>query len=542
MTRAVYPDFAGSEIYKSTDEGASWKWSGAGLPILHHSEAQALALDPAQPGTLYTARGRQVFRSTDGADHWGAVGATGLPNDVQETCLLAVIAGNPSSVFLAYGPNLVRSDNAGESWVPVLTAAANIRTLFAPPAASKTLYVGTEADGGNLVSMDGGETFTAMRGIGEISAFAAPISGSPGLLFAASEGMIYSSEDGGLLWRPRSEIGRQVNALASVPGSSQVLYAAHDHGISVSRDGGETWRAASSGLAKEYSAGDDGLVYPEQILTLAADPVHPGRIYAGADWSGVYSSDSGRQWTRGAQRGLLSGVAHFLKIHPRVPRVMYLGRPDNVDILWRSEDGGATWAQRSDVSRGFNIIELVLDPFDPALVYAISNGLYRSLDGGGTWRALGSGSGPIRSVAVTGRRTLVALTTGGIVRSTDGGMSWVPVFGGSQNLSYGELRGDPADPKTVYLRPTSPPATSRPRFCSGARTGALPGAAFSRDPSSRLPPPAARGRSTRRSVPLCSAPPTTARTGMSWVRRRRPPSTAHSWSTRRIRCLSWSAP
>ncbi len=479
LTRPGYSDFAGSEIYKSADEGTSWTGSGTGLPILHHAEPQALALDPGRPGTLYTARGRLVFRSDDGAGHWQAAGATGLPDDLHETCLLAVAAGGPSAIFLAYGPRLVRSTDAGGSWSPVLEAAADIRTLFVQPSAPHTLYVGTAGDGGNLVSTDGGETFHPMSGLGEITAFAAPISGPPGLLYAASAGMIYSSEDSGLLWRQRGQIGRPVNALAVGAGSAMVLYAAHDHGLSVSRDGGETWRASPAGFPQQYSAGDDGLVYPEQVLALAVDPARPGRVYAGADDSGVYSSsDSGRQWTSGAQRGLLSGVAHFLKIHPKVPRVMYLGKRDSVDILWRTTDGGQTWTRRSDISRGFNIIELALNPFDANVVYAVGSGLFRSLDGGVTWSRVGTS--PFRSVVVTGRRTLVALADSGIVRTADGGIHWEPVFRGSSGAadrSYGELRGDPGDLKTVYALVYEGPGDPRTEVLFRSKDG---GATWSR--------------------------------------------------------------
>jgi photosystem II stability/assembly factor-like uncharacterized protein len=475
LTRPVYSDYAGSEIYKSTDGGASWNRSGAGLPILHHAEPQALALDPARPGTLYTARGRQVFRSDDGAGHWQAAGATGLPDDLQETCLLAVAAGDPSALFLAYGPHLVRSTDAGVSWTPVLEAAADIRTLFVQPSAPHTLYVSTAGDGGNLISTDGGETFHPMSGLGEITAFAAPVSGPPGLLYAASEGMIYSSEDGGLLWRQRGGIGRPVNAMAVDGGAGRVLYVAHNHGVWISRDGGETWRVASTGFPQQYLGGDVGLSYPEQVLALAVDPARPGKVYAGAYDSGVYSTtDLGRHWTSGAQRGLLSGVAHFLKIHPKVPRVMYLGRPDSVDILWRTTDGGQTWTRRSDDSRGFNILELVLNPFDTNVVYAIGNGLFRSLDGGVTWSRLGTS--PIRSVVVTGRRTLVALADSGIVRTTDDGLHWEPVSLGSSgaaNLSYGALRGDPGDLKTVYALVDEGPGDPRTQVLFRSKDGGV---------------------------------------------------------------------
>src|SRR3954452_15907170 len=57
-------------IYRSDDGGHAWAWSGAGLG---RGAIQALAADPANPGTFYAIATTQAFRSADGGRHWVAI-------------------------------------------------------------------------------------------------------------------------------------------------------------------------------------------------------------------------------------------------------------------------------------------------------------------------------------------------------------------------------------------------------------------------------------------------------------------------------------
>lgn len=101
---------------------------------------------------------------------------------------------------------------------------------------------------------------------------------------------------------------------------------------------------------------------------------------------------------------------------------------------------------------GGPILELELDPADPAIVYAGTfGGVFRSEDHGATWTAASSG---LAGAAVSEIEadpdtpgTLYALTDGGIQKSLDRGLSWQPP---TLSRFADGLALDPTDPRTLY--------------------------------------------------------------------------------------------
>jgi photosystem II stability/assembly factor-like uncharacterized protein len=437
------------EVYKSTDGAATWKWSSAGLPSLA-IKAQALALDPVHPGTLYTSIGPNLFRSTDGAAHWVAVDVGWIVTDVFQHSTLAVVPGHPSVLFFTYGPHVTRSLDGGTTWTPIFDAPQEIQALLVEPAPA-TLLLGTAEGGDTWRSTDLGGSFTRVEGLQEVTAFAA--STVPGLLYAASSGKVDTSTDGGALWSPRGEVGL-VNALAVDPTSPNTVFAAQNAGISVSRDGGVTWRAARGFFPDPAS-----VFYPSSVRALAADPARPGELSAGIVYRGVYrSTNSGRQWKAETQRGLNAFFTAGPLIHPKVPGTVYM---TGGDVLWRSTDSGQSWEKRSGVL--FDV--LALDPQNPDILYGIHVGISpppprafrsnfsRSTDGGATWSGAGVVCETLIWDLVIGKNTLVALCSDGIHRSTDGGRIWRLVL--DRSGLFGWLLADPASSATFYFGTSS---------------------------------------------------------------------------------------
>jgi photosystem II stability/assembly factor-like uncharacterized protein len=136
---------------------------------------------------------------------------------------------------------------------------------------------------------------------------------------------------------------------------------------------------------------------------------------------------------------------------PRRPEVILAGTcPSRV---FRSEDGGATWAEAAttmaaDCPRIMHtrVTTLAGDPAEPELVWAgvEIDGLHRSRDAGRTWQPLGTGlsSRDIHALAVVpgreGRpRRLLAATNNDLNLSTDDGLTWRPLqVGRSLPWSY----------------------------------------------------------------------------------------------------------
>jgi len=118
-----------------------------------------------------------------------------------------------------------------------------------------------------------------------------------------------------------------------------------------------------------------------------------------------------------------------LVFDPTTPTTLYAATFYNG--VYKSEDGGATWRylRQSREVRGFL---LAIAPTTPTTLYVYGRrGVYKSADGGATWRAVNRGLelGEMNSVSAlsidpTNSRVVFAGTRNGVYKSTDGGESW----------------------------------------------------------------------------------------------------------------------
>lgn len=170
----------------------------------------------------------------------------------------------------------------------------------------------------------------------------------------------------------------------------------------------------------------------------------------------VHASGAGG-WVSLGPRPIFSGPAAVsgrvtaVAVHPANPSILYLGAAQGG--VWRSGDGGATWAPRTDDQCSLAIGALAIDPVDPDIVYAGTGeanlsadsyygcGVLRSIDGGVTWAQLGAavfdtpaGGAYIAAIVVdratagsAGASVVIVASNSGVWRSTDSGQSWTRV-------------------------------------------------------------------------------------------------------------------
>ena len=116
--------------------------------------------------------------------------------------------------------------------------------------------------------------------------------------------------------------------------------------------------------------------------------------------------------------------------------------------LYKSTDGGATWKAGSGLPVNA-VTAVALDPANANTVYAcMSEGLYQSKDGGVTWKAILTG--PVTSVAAAATKAGVIYAgrpAAPIVRSRDGGVNWEEV---SPVVSVNALAIDPTNALIIY--------------------------------------------------------------------------------------------
>ncbi|MFI0408276.1 WD40/YVTN/BNR-like repeat-containing protein [Actinomadura sp. 3N508] len=212
-------------------------------------------------------------------------------------------------------------------------------------------------------------------------------------------------------WRSEgpANIGGRVTGIAVDPNRRDTVYiGAASGGVWKSTDRGTTltsvWPRRNPQAIGAMAAGSDGAIYAG---TGEANPGGGSITYEG---DGVYkSTDGGRSWTRLGLRN--SATISLIAVDPENPRRIFVAatgslfRPGGERGVYRSEDGGRTWtlvlAGANDTT-GANSV--VIDPGNPRRVWAsmwdrrrkpdlrryggVGSGLFRSDDGGSTWRRL----------------------------------------------------------------------------------------------------------------------------------------------------------
>lgn len=285
-------------------------------------------------------------------------------------------------------------------------------------------------------------------------------------------------------------------AVAGIDGPPATFYfGGAGGGVWKTADAGRTWRGL---MQHERSSA---------IGALAVAPSDPRRLYAGTGQvdarydimagDGVYrSDDGGESWTRVG----LAGSRHVgaILVHPRdADRVLVavLGHvfgPGAERGVFLTRDGGRQWRCVLTAPDSVGAVDLAWDPLRPEVVYAATwqvrmhpwldyfmpqggqgSGIWRSDDGGETWRrlagglprgrvgriglAVSRGSGGrivyacIQSVA--GADTSSSRPRGGLYRSGDGGQTWqlVNPDGSLANGYFGRLVVSPSDSARIYL-------------------------------------------------------------------------------------------
>jgi hypothetical protein len=227
--------------------------------------------------------------------------------------------------------------------------------------------------------------------------------------------------------------GGRIADIAIHPENRSVWYVAvGSGGVWKTENAGTTWRPIF----------DDQPSY--SIGSLVIDPSEPSTVWVGTGedvggrhvgyGDGVYkSTDGGRTW----QNKGLGNSEHIstMLVHPENSDVVWvsaqgpLWTPGGERGLYKTTDGGETWRKLLGDDEWTGVTDIVMDPRDPDVLYAA------------TWQR---------------HRTVAAYMGGGpgsgIHKSTDGGETWTELTTGipSSNLGKIGLAISPQDPDIVY--------------------------------------------------------------------------------------------
>ena len=344
---------------------------------------------------------------------------------------VAAVAGTPANPQLYYigaaGGGVWKSVNGGATWTPVFEKepVSAVGAVTIDPTNENVVWVGTgESNPRNDVTYGDG---------------------------------VYKSTDGGKTWKNVGlQATRHISRILIDPTNpDHVIVGAFgdpfrdstDRGVYVTGDGGKTWSKTlyagpQSGAAELAMDPNDPAVIYASIWEFRREP---WTFHSGGPDDGIWrSADGGKTWTRLTGHGLPGGYTgrSAVAIAPSDSKRIYAIIEAKGGILWRSDDGGANWTMVSGDTlvdqRPFYFTHLNVDPKDENHVYAVSEQLAESKDGGHKFKVIAPDvhvDYHAMWIAPNDPNRMITGEDGGFALTLDGGKNWM--F--SRNIPIGEV-------------------------------------------------------------------------------------------------------
>jgi photosystem II stability/assembly factor-like uncharacterized protein len=317
---------------------------------------------------------------------------------------------------------------------------------------------------------------------GRVSAVAG-IPGDPAVYYMGTPGGgVWKTSDAGRVWKPifDDQHVASIGAVAIAPSDPNVVYV----GTGEQTDGNGMYKSTDAGATWTHI----GLTDVRYINTIIVDPRDPNILVVGAlghpilgvaaegPWRGIFrSTDGGKTWTKTLYRDDFAGAADTVA-DPNNPRVLFTAlwkpfdffsgppevrKPDS--WIYKSEDQGVTWKELPTTGfpedQALGRIGLAVAPGTHGQrIFAITEpGLFRSDDGGQTWRKIANDSRVVGNLYFS--RVFVDPDNADIVyvmqtttyRSTDGGKNFTAYKGAPGGDDYHVLWIDPKNSQRMIL-------------------------------------------------------------------------------------------
>jgi photosystem II stability/assembly factor-like uncharacterized protein len=301
-------------------------------------------------------------------------------------------------------------------------------------------------------------------------------------------GGVWKSDDYGRTWTPifDDQPTQSIGAIAVAPSDPNIIYVASGEGLQ------RPDLSVGDGIYKSTDAGKTwthlGLRAGQQIPALAIDPRDPNRLFAAVlghpygpnEDRGIFrSTDGGQTWQKVLYKNENTGGSD-VEMNPANPEVLYASLWEARQGPWedaneyggaggglfKSTDGGTTWRKLTEgLPEDVVQIYVAIAPSNPDRLYATlatthGLGIYRSDDAGESWSrvttdrrpALRIGGGDLPVPKVDPKNPDVVYSTSIVTwRSTDGGKTWTGIRGAPGGDDYQNIWINPNDPNIILL-------------------------------------------------------------------------------------------
>ena len=308
---------------------------------------------------------------------------------------------------------------------------------------------------------------------------------------AAVNGGVWKTTDFGNTWFPifDEESSGSVGALAVAPSDPNILYVGSGEGLQ------RPDLAVGDGFYKSSDAGKTwthlGLRDAEQITAIVVDPKNPDRVFVAVQGHpygpnqerGVFRSlDGGKSFEKVLYKDENTGAADLV-MDPENPQILFAAlwaaRVAPWEIrsgesfviqgsgLYKSTDGGGTWREITKGLPGagdkLGRIGIAIAPSDPKRMYLTLEadkepGVYRSEDAGESWQHInedhrigGRGPGAMGIAVSPGNADTLYVANTTTWKSTDGGKTFVGFKGAPGGDDYQRIWINPGNGQTIAL-------------------------------------------------------------------------------------------
>ncbi len=393
-------------LFVSRDSGASW------APVLQGESVRALAQSVSNPKMWVAGTLTGVQRSDDNGEHWKLISPE-KSTEIHEIESVAIDPANPRIIYAGTWHLPWKTTDGGAHWTNIKEGViddSDVFSIIVDPVHPSTVYV--SACSGIYKSDNAGGRFQKVEGIPSEARRTRVLMQDPknrDVVFAGTTEGLFRTGDAGKIWIRMTGPDAIINDVFIDPkDSTHILLATDRSGVLASSDGGSSFHSANGGFSGRH------------LSSFVQDAKDPATVYVGAlndkQWGGVF----------------------------------------------RSTNGGLTWAQRSEGLEGSDIFSLG-QAADGTVLAGTGHGIYRLKDE--SWVAIGGVSAavrppapaksktaravrPVKRAAVlkpiegsvfafaTDGETTFAATDQGLLASKTSGTAWVSVGSGGTDALY----------------------------------------------------------------------------------------------------------